>query len=104
MVYWIVKTYCLQRFDIAGNISPPSSGLKSKSSKKLTETDGKLRSFHLKLQPVSDGSLLGIFFGPQDGGDMFLQYIGLSPNYTALQPRKLYTSSAYIGYMVARMM
>jgi hypothetical protein len=35
------------------------------------------------------GFLLGLFFNPEDGGNMFLQNVGLlSTNYTALYPRR----------------
>jgi hypothetical protein len=37
--------------------------------------------------------LPGLFFGPVDGSDMLLQNVTLSPNYTMLQPRKLYPST-----------
>jgi hypothetical protein len=39
--------------------------------KKSAEAGGKL------------GFLVGLLFEPQDGSDMFLQNIGLSPNYSA---------------------
>jgi hypothetical protein len=33
------------------------------------------------------GFLLGLFFDPEDGGNMFFQNVGrLSPDYTALYP------------------
>jgi hypothetical protein len=35
---------------------------------------------------TSDASLLGLFFGPEDGGGMFLGSVGLSWNHMALQP------------------
>jgi hypothetical protein len=59
-------------------ISPPSSGKE-------------IRSSGLRLQPASAGFLLGIHFDPEDGGDMFLRNIGLSPIYAALQPRRYYS-------------
>jgi hypothetical protein len=35
------------------------------------------------------GFLLGLFFGPEDGGDMFFGKVGwLSTDYTPLYPRK----------------
>jgi hypothetical protein len=35
------------------------------------------------------GFLLGLFFDPEDGGDMFLRNVGrLSKNYTALYPKR----------------
>jgi hypothetical protein len=46
-----------------GGTSPPSSGLKNKPNKALLAT-----CFH-------DGFLLGLFFEPEDGGDMFLRHI-----------------------------
>jgi hypothetical protein len=41
------------------------------------------------LLPISAGFLLGIHFEPEDGGCRFFQIIGLSLNYTVLQPRLL---------------
>jgi hypothetical protein len=39
------------------------------------------------------GSLLGLLVGPEDEGFSFLQNVGeLLPSYTALQPRRLYSS------------
>jgi hypothetical protein len=34
-------------------------------------------------------------FDPKDGSDVFPQNAGLSPKYTALQPRRLYTSVTF---------
>jgi hypothetical protein len=42
----------------------------------------------IDLQPASIGFLLGLHFDPEDEGDMFLRSVWLSPNYTALQPRR----------------
>jgi hypothetical protein len=39
----------------------------------------------LNSPSVSIGFLLGLLFGPEDGGDMFFRNVGLSSNYTALQ-------------------
>jgi hypothetical protein len=33
---------------------------------------------------------LGLLFDPENGGDMLLRKVGLSPNYTLLQPRRPY--------------
>jgi hypothetical protein len=44
------------------------------------------------LPPASAGFLLDLPFNPEDGGDMFLQNIRLSPDYLALQPRRLCSS------------
>jgi hypothetical protein len=38
------------------------------------------------LLPVSVGVLLGLLFSLEDGSDVSLQNMGLSPNYTVLQP------------------
>jgi hypothetical protein len=46
----------------------------------------------LAFLPASAGLLFGLPFSPEDDGDMYLQNISLSPNYLALQPRKLYSS------------
>jgi hypothetical protein len=67
------------------NISPPSSGLKSKSSKK--QATGKL-----SLPPACAGSFLGLLLNPEDEGDMFIQNVRLSPNYAVLQRKRLYSS------------
>jgi hypothetical protein len=37
------------------------------------------------LLPVSAGFLLGLFFSPEDEGDVFFQNAGLSPKYMVLQ-------------------
>jgi hypothetical protein len=39
--------------------------------------------------------LIGLLFRPQNGRGMFLQSFGVSPNYMALQPRKLYSSTTH---------
>jgi hypothetical protein len=39
---------------------------------------------HLSLPAAYVGLLLGLNFNPEDGGYMFLQNVGLCPNYTVL--------------------
>jgi hypothetical protein len=47
-----------------------------------------LSSFYIKSL-VCDG----LFFVPEDEGDMLFQNVRFPPNYTALQPKKPYISS-----------
>jgi hypothetical protein len=62
-VFWDI-TLCspLSQPIIRKNMSPPSSGLKSKPS----------FACHL----LHAGFLLGVFFNPEDGGNMFLSNVG----------------------------
>jgi hypothetical protein len=53
-----------------GNTVPLFSGSKSK----------------LNLPPAS-GFLLSEFFDPEDGGTVLFRNVGLSPDYTTLQPK-----------------
>jgi hypothetical protein len=48
------------------------------------------------FSPASVGFLLVQPFRPEDGGDMFLENVDLSPKYRALQPRKPYSSLGQI--------
>jgi hypothetical protein len=48
---------------------------------KLKSNNNKTMSL---LQPAT--CWLGLLSGPEDGGGMFLQIVGISPNYEALQP------------------
>jgi hypothetical protein len=43
-------------------------------------------------QPASADFLLSLLLNSEDGGDMFLRNVELSPNYTALKPTKPYSS------------
>jgi hypothetical protein len=56
------------------NMSLPSSGSKNKPSKKLA-----WRQVALFTTCFHAGFLLGLFFDPVDGGDMFLQNVGRFP-------------------------
>jgi hypothetical protein len=47
------------------------------------------------LLPASVDFLLDLFFDPDNGDDVFLKKVGLSPNNTALQYGKPYSS--FIG-------
>jgi hypothetical protein len=58
------------------NISPASSGLKSKLSKKPIEAG-------VAYRPASVGFFLFLVFDTENRSDMFLRNVGLSPNYTA---------------------
>jgi hypothetical protein len=44
------------------------------------------------MPSASSDFSLDILFDPEDGCDVFLQNVGLPPNYTALQLRTLYSS------------
>jgi hypothetical protein len=43
--------------------------------------------------PASAGFLLGFLFNREDGNNMFLRNVRLSPHYMMLQPRRLYIHS-----------
>jgi hypothetical protein len=43
------------------------------------------------LPPVSAGFLLGVYFGAEYGGYMFLRNAGLFPNYAELDARGMHT-------------
>jgi hypothetical protein len=43
-----------------------------------------------KLAPSSADFLHGLRFSPEDGDNVFLQNVRLSPNYMPLQSRRLY--------------
>jgi hypothetical protein len=48
------------------------------------------------MKNVTNRALLGLFFYPENGGDMFLRnVIYLSTNYTALYPRRENSSENY---------
>jgi hypothetical protein len=59
-----------------GNISPPSSGLKSNPSKNLSE-EGGILSWFLSWLTLS-----------LEDGDTFLQNVSMSRNYAVLQSRR----------------
>jgi hypothetical protein len=43
--------------------------------------------------PIYTGFLCGLLFDLEDGGEMFLRNVGLSPNYAASQPKTPYSLS-----------
>jgi hypothetical protein len=58
---------------------PPFSGLKNKPSKRnASKQVAHVLSVSLSVPGIcfQAGFLLGLFFDPEDGGDMFLQNIG----------------------------
>jgi hypothetical protein len=71
---------------------PQSSGWKRNSNKKPVEAGGKLSlKLRLSFPSASAAFFLGSRFDPEDGSGMFLQKVGLSPNYypedRSVQPR-----------------
>jgi hypothetical protein len=66
------------------NVLPQFSGSKDKIRKKLAEAS------KLSLLHASTTLLLVLVFGPEDGGNVFLRNVGLSPNYTTLYLRSPY--------------
>jgi hypothetical protein len=68
------------------NLSPPSSGLKIKKTRKQNEAGSKHTSVHA-------GFLNSLLLDSEIGGDIFLRNVGcISLNYTALYPRRENTS------------
>jgi hypothetical protein len=58
------------------------------SSERLRRSGGR---YHL-LSPACAGFFLGVLVDLEYGGDKFVRNVGLSPNYTVLQPRKPYST------------
>jgi hypothetical protein len=56
----------------------------------------------LRLSPASVGFLHGLLLHPEDGDNMFLRNLKLSPNSMTLQPRRLYTSKHIQSVMEIR--
>jgi hypothetical protein len=71
------------------NTSALSSGSKSRATKKSAESGGKLTA--------SAGFFLGPLFDPENGGDIFLPNVGLSPIYTALHPEDCAPQNQHIS-------
>jgi hypothetical protein len=60
------------------------------------------RNAQLSLLPASAGFLLSLLFDSEDGSDMFLRNVGLSPDYTALQPIAVRTLNPLCSAVVYR--
>jgi hypothetical protein len=86
VVFWDALLCSLETFQ--SSISPPSSVLKSKqeTSRSMLES------------PTSAGFFLGFLFHPQYGCSVLLRSVRLSPDYTALQARKMYSSWSPLSY------
>jgi hypothetical protein len=83
-VFWVCNaTWFRQSLMFQRNISPPSSWLESKTSKKPAGCGGEL-CFCLP----SCRFLVCLMLLPENGSDMFLQNIRLRLNYMALQAQK----------------
>jgi hypothetical protein len=73
------------------SLSPPSSGLKNRATKKPRGAGGKLRfdsaTYFCWFLPL-------LIFNPEDRGDILLRSVMLSLNYMAAQYRRLYSSKS----------
>jgi hypothetical protein len=84
------------------NISPPSSGSKNKLSKKPAWKQAASTARVLLATSFHAGFLLGLFFDPEDGGDMFLRNVGwLLTDYTALYPRRQTLLTQEVSWTIA---
>jgi hypothetical protein len=54
-------------------------------------------SYERDYEEYSLWDWLSILFGPENGSDMLLRQVGLSPNYTALQPVRPYVSEFHLS-------
>jgi hypothetical protein len=58
------------------------------------------RNERISLPPASFGYLLGLLFEPEAGGEIFLRNVEVSPNYTALQHRRPYSSWNLVQHLL----
>jgi hypothetical protein len=71
------------------NLSPPNLESKSRPSMKLADfSELHDATISKTVLLISAGFLLGLVFDSEDGGIMLLRNVRLSPNYTALRPRR----------------
>jgi hypothetical protein len=84
IVLWVATPCSLEPVQHYGRTSSRS---KTKSGKKEADSDDKLCF------------LFGLLFQHEDGGDMSVRNIGVSPNYMALQTR---TPCSSLGLMLVR--
>jgi hypothetical protein len=68
------------------NMSPPSSGSKSKPSRRRQQAEGYVMK--LSLTPASAGFFFGVLFDSEYRGNMFLRNLEASSKYMALYPRR----------------
>jgi hypothetical protein len=72
-VFWFATQCISESPTFLEHITPSSSGSKSKISNTPTEA-------------------CGLLFYPEDGSYLFLRHVKLSPSYTALHLRRIYSS------------
>jgi hypothetical protein len=62
----------------------------------MSKLSKKAAAAHSAFLPASTGFLIGLFFNPVDGGNMFLQNIGPHLNYITLQHKTLFSCHKHL--------